>query len=47
MVPKARQVAALTFPDPRNNLAAVGLAVLGAGALVVLLRLDGWMGPLR
>ena len=47
LVPKARQVAALTFPDLGNNLAAVGLAVLGAGALVVLLRLDGWMGPLR
>lgn len=39
MVPFARHVAALTFPDLRNNLVAAGLAVVGAGALVLLLRL--------
>ncbi|HEX5595310.1 MAG TPA: HAD-IC family P-type ATPase [Micromonosporaceae bacterium] len=39
LVPAARRVAALTFPDPRDVLIAVGVAVLAAGILEGLLRL--------
>ncbi|MEU2663794.1 HAD-IC family P-type ATPase [Micromonospora sp. NPDC007220] len=43
VLPGTRQVADLTFPEPRDTLAGLGLAVLGAAVLVVLLRLDRWL----
>ncbi|MGC5330411.1 HAD-IC family P-type ATPase [Micromonospora sp. DT62] len=43
VLPGLRQVADLTFPEPRDTLAGLGLAVLGAAVLVVLLRLDRWL----
>jgi cation-transporting ATPase E len=44
LVPIAARVAALSFPDLRNNLVGVGFAAVGAATLLVLLRLDHWLG---
>lgn len=42
LLPQARHVAALSFPDWRQNLASVGLALVGCAVLALLLRVDHW-----